>query len=82
VEQATAVPLQIYLLWSKQQPFLCKYKISCGASNSSSSANISPVEQATAVPLQIKDLLWSKLYLKGQCHEIFNPPFFSSIDYP
>jgi hypothetical protein len=20
--------------------------------------------------------------LKGQCHEIFDPPFFSSIDYP
>jgi hypothetical protein len=53
VEQATAVPLQIYLLWSKQQQFLCKYKISCGASNSSSSANIFPVELATAVPLQI-----------------------------
>jgi hypothetical protein len=22
------------------------------------------------------------LELKGQCHEIFDPPFFSSIDYP
>jgi hypothetical protein len=37
-----------------KQQFLWKYKIFCGANNSSSSANIrSPVEQATAVPLQI-----------------------------
>jgi hypothetical protein len=26
--------------------------------------------------------LFSHDGLKGQCHEIFNPPFFSSIDYP